>query len=47
MKTNQYSKSMDKQKALDYAIRNAQDEYDWGYEIPGKEPYYNYLSNAS
>ncbi len=31
--------------ALDFAIRDAQNEYEYGYEIPGKEPYYNYLSN--
>ena len=32
--------------ALDFAIRDAQNVYGYGYLIPGKEkPYYNYLSN--
>ena len=31
--------------ALDFAIRDAQNVYGYGYLIPGKKPYYNYLSN--
>ena len=43
---NLYKDSIDNPAtALDFAIRDAQNEYECGYEIPGKEPYYNYLSN--
>jgi hypothetical protein len=41
----QYKASIDKATALDFAIRDGQEELDYGYEISGKSPYNNYLSN--
>lgn len=41
----QYKASIDKATALDFAIRDGQKEFDYGYEISGKSPYNNYLSN--
>ena len=41
----QYKALIDKATALDFAIRDGQKEYDYGYEISGKSPYNNYLSN--
>ena len=43
----QYKPSIDKATALDFAIRDGQKEfgYGYGYEISGKSQYNNYLSN--
>lgn len=41
----QYKASIDKATALDFAIRDGQEEFDYGYKISGKSPYNNYLSN--
>lgn len=41
----EYKAFVDKATALDFAIRDHQEEYDYGYEIKGKSPYNNYLSN--
>ena len=41
----QYKASIDKATALDFAIRDGQQEFGYGYEINGKSPYNNYLSN--
>lgn len=38
--------SIDKATALDFAIRDGQEKFQYGYEISGKPPYNNYLSNA-
>lgn len=41
----QYKPSIDKATALDFAIRDGQKKFGYGYEISGKSPYNNYLSN--
>ena len=41
----QYKASIDKATALDFAIRDCHKEFGYGYEISGKSPYNNYLSN--
>ena len=41
----QYKASIDKATALDFAIRDSQEEFDYGYKISDKSPYNNYLSN--
>lgn len=41
----QYKPSIDKATALDFAIRDRQKKFGYGYEISGKSPYNNYLSN--
>ena len=41
----QYKPSIDKATALDFAIRDGQNKFGYGYEISGKSPYNNYLSN--
>ena len=41
----QYKASIDKATALDFAIRDGQEEFDYGYKISGKSQYNNYLSN--
>ena len=41
----QYKASIDKATALDFAIRDGQEEFDYGYKISGKSPHNNYLSN--
>ena len=48
MSQNHYNKKIDKKKtALDFAIRDALNEYSWGYNITGKATYYNYMSNEA
>ena len=41
----QYKASIDKATTLDFAIRDGQKKFGYGYEISGKSPYNNYLSN--
>ena len=41
----QYKASIDKATALDFAIRDGQEEFDYGYKISDKSPYNNYLCN--
>lgn len=41
----QYKEKMDIATALDFAVRDDQEKYDYGYGIKGKLPYNNYLSN--
>ena len=41
----QYKPFIDKATALDFAIRDGQKKFGYGYEISGKYPYNNYLSN--
>ena len=43
----QYKPSIDKTTALDFAIRDYQNEFEYGYTIEGKMPYNNYLSNEA
>ena len=46
MSQNPYNKIIDKKEtALDFAIRDALNEYSCGYDILGKATYYNYMSN--
>lgn len=48
MAPNPYNNKIDKkQTALDFAIRDAQNEHNCGYAIPGKATYYNYMSNEA
>ena len=47
MSQNPYNKKIDNQIALDFAIRDALNEPNCGYAIPGKAPYYNYMSKEA
>lgn len=48
MSQNPYNKKIDKKEtALDFAIRDALNEYSCGYDIHGKATYYNYMSNEA
>ena len=42
-----YNDKIDKQIALDFAIRDKEGKYEAGYIIDGKPTYYNYMSNAA
>lgn len=42
-----YNEKIDKQIALDFAIRDKEGKYEAGYKIDGKPTYYNYMSKEA